>query len=182
MTPVTIEVVDYDPAWPQLAAAAITELHRALPGALAQIEHIGSTAVPGLPAKPTIDLMAASTDPTAVERHEPALAERGYRRHRNGMEDRLLYVRTVDGARTHILHVVSLPTWPTRNQRLLRDYLRTHPADAERYGRLKRALAAAGTPAGEYARAKTDLIQELTDRARAERGLPSVPVWEKSGR
>ena len=181
MTEPAIEVVDYDPAWPQRAAVAIGELNRALPGVLTEIEHIGSTAVPGLAAKPTIDLMAAAADPTLVEEHEAVLAALGYRRHRNGMADRLLYVRAVEGVRTHILHVVSLPTWPARNQRILRDHLRTHPADADRYGKLKRELAAAGTHPGDYARAKTELIQELTDRARAERGLPSVPVWEKAG-
>ena len=103
------------------------------------------------------------------------LAEIGYRPHLNGMTDRLLYVRSVEGVRTHILHVVTLESWPTRNQRILRDYLRAHPAEAQRYAELKRSIVAAR----DYARAKTALIQELTDRARAERGLPSVPVWEK---
>jgi GrpB-like predicted nucleotidyltransferase (UPF0157 family) len=56
---VTIDVVEYDPAWPGLAAAAIAELAPALRDAVTEIEHIGSTAVPGLAAKPTIDLMAA---------------------------------------------------------------------------------------------------------------------------
>jgi len=73
-----------------------------------------------------------------------------------------------------------LDSWPARNQRILRDYLRSHPHDAERYGRLKKQLAASGIDPGDYAKAKTDLIQELTDRARAELGLPSVPVWEKA--
>jgi len=174
-------VVDYDPAWPDLAAAAIDELRPVLRGVVSEIEHIGSTAVPGLAAKPVIDLMAAAERWELVEERENELAERGYHRHHNGMEDRLLYVRSAGKRRTHILHVVSLDTWPTRNQRLLRDYLREHPRDVERYGRLKKALAAGGVHSRDYARAKTELVQELTDRARAERGLPPVPVWEKSG-
>ncbi|MGY6652949.1 GrpB family protein [Amycolatopsis sp. TRM77291] len=60
-----------------------------------------STSVPGLAAKPVIDLMAAAEDLGAVERHEDALAEHGYRRHHNAMTDRLLYVVTKD-------------SWPTR--------------------------------------------------------------------
>jgi GrpB-like predicted nucleotidyltransferase (UPF0157 family) len=75
--------------------------------------------------------------------------------------------------------VVTLASWPTRNQRILRDYLRAHPDEAARYARLKRAIVEAGTAPGEYARAKTALVQELTDRARALLGLPSEPVWEK---
>jgi len=61
---------------------------------------------------------------------------------------------------------------------LLRDYLRSHPADAKRYADLKRDLAARHDASASYTRAKTSLIQELTDRARAVRGLTSVPVWE----
>ncbi len=174
-----IEIAAYDPAWPGLAADAAAELTQALPGAFAVIEHIGSTAVPGLAAKPVIDLMAATGDLVVVRRCEEALAGLGYVRHHNGMTDRLLYVRAPDSVRTHILHVVTLDSWPTRNQRLLRDYLRGHPADAARYGAMKREIVAAGVGPARYAMAKTELIQELTDRARAELGLPSVPVWEK---
>ncbi|MDT0345539.1 GrpB family protein [Streptomyces litchfieldiae] len=179
MSETHLEVADYDPAWPALAAAAIRELHGALPGAFPEIEHIGSTAVPGLAAKPVIDLMAAADDLAAVAARADALADLGYRRHANGMTDRLLYVRLAGRRRTHILHVVAAESWPTRNQRILRDHLRRHPRDAARYAELKRALVAAGTTPGDYARAKTALIQELTDRARARLGLPSVPVWEK---
>ncbi|SCF07907.1 GrpB protein [Micromonospora mirobrigensis] len=114
-----------------------------------------------------------------VEQHESALVGLGYARHFNGMTDRLLYVRAVDGTRTHILHVVDAASWPTRNQRILRDYLREHPEDAARYAQLKQEIATAGIAPGDYARAKTEFIQEVMDRARAERRLPSVPVWEK---
>ncbi|WP_314173216.1 GrpB family protein [Streptomyces winkii] len=95
------------------------------------------------------------------------------------MTERLLYVRADNGSRSHVLHVVTLESWPTRNQRIFRDHLRAHPEDALRYAQLKRAIGAAGTGPGEYTRAKTALVQELTDRARARLGLPSVPVWEK---
>ncbi|MEV4345052.1 GrpB family protein [Actinoplanes sp. NPDC049596] len=174
-----IKIVDYDPAWPIQAAAAIAEFAPALSGVVAEIEHIGSTAVPGLAAKPTIDLMAAAPLLGPVAARAERLAALGYHPHDNGMRDRLLYVRFDGPSRSHILHVVTLASWPTRNQRLLRDYLRCHPAEAERYGRLKKELAAAGTHPADYAAAKTGLIQELTDRARAEAGLPSIPVWEK---
>ncbi|WP_222106018.1 GrpB family protein [Catellatospora sichuanensis] len=166
-------IVDYDSAWPAMAEAAMTELRAALPRVILEIEHIGSTAVPGLAAKPVIDLMAAVTSLDCVD--DAAVERLGYRRHHNGMEDRLLYVRERDEHRTHILHVVTLESWPTRNQRILRDHLRRHSADAERYARLKREIA--GLPG--YSGHKTALVQELTDLARAERGLPSVPVWEK---
>jgi GrpB-like predicted nucleotidyltransferase (UPF0157 family) len=126
-----------------------------------------------------IDLMAAVEDLDAVERCAEALAALGFDRHTNGMTGRLLYFRAHDGVRTHILHVVTLASWPTRNQRILRDHLRAHPVDAARYAELKLAVAAAGVGSTDYTAAKTELIQELTDRARRELGLPPVPVWEK---
>ena len=174
-----IRMADYDPDWPRQAADMIRSLRAAAPGLFAEIEHIGSTAVPGLAAKPVIDLMAAVRDLAHAARHQAALAGLGFHPHDNGMTDRLLYVRADDGVRSHILHVVPLEGWSTRNQRIFRDHLCAHPEDAIRYARLKQALVAAGTAPGEYARAKTALVQELTDRARAQLGLPSVPVWEK---
>lgn len=184
-----LRIVDYDPEWPRRAAAVIADLRAAAPGLFVEIEHIGSTAVPGLAAKPVIDLMAAVREPEAaipeaapfeaVQSNRGHLADLGFHPHENGMTDRLLFVRADDGTRSHLLHVVTLASWPTRNQRILRDFLRSHPEDAARYARLKLEIVAAGTRPGEYSRAKTALLQELTDRARAERGLPSVPVWEK---
>jgi GrpB-like predicted nucleotidyltransferase (UPF0157 family) len=177
--PSSIHVVDYDPDWPRQAAVAIDALRAAAPGLFVEVEHIGSTAVPGLAAKPVIDLMAAVHDLAHARPHRSALARLGFRPHDNGMTDRLLFVRADGAARSHILHVVSLASWPARNQRIFRDHLRAHPEDAARYARLKRAIAAAGTAPGGYARAKTALVQELTDRARARLGLPPEPVWEK---
>ncbi|MFD7817474.1 GrpB family protein [Streptomyces sp. NPDC059785] len=176
-----VETAEYDPRWPERAAAAIAELRDVLRETLTGIEHIGSTAVPGLAAKPVIDLMAAADDLAAVEARDRTLrAALGYRRHFNGMTDRLLYVRASDGRRTHILHVVTTESRPTRNQRLLRDHLREHSRDAARYADLKRSPAAAGTVPAACTRAKTELVQELSDQARARLGLPSVPVREKT--
>jgi GrpB-like predicted nucleotidyltransferase (UPF0157 family) len=173
----SIEIVDYDPAWPGMAETAIRELRAALPEVLVEIEHIGSTAVPGLAAKPVIDLMAAVAELGDVDAR--VLAELGFQRQENGMSDRLLFVRERDGVWTYILHVVTVASWPTRNQRILRDYLREHPQDAARYGALKREIVAAGVQPGDYAGKKTELIQELTDIARTRLGLPLVDVWEK---
>ena len=172
-----IEVVEYDEAWAVRAAAARAEL---IPlGVFETVEHIGSTSVPGLAAKPVIDLMAAAASLDRVTAAEDALSGLGYRRFDNGMSGRLFYYRDEDGARAYQLHVVPAGTWDTRNERLLRDHLRQHPEDARRYAELKQRLAAEHTDGTEYTKAKTELIQELTDRARAGRGLPSVPVWEE---
>ena len=174
-----LEFAEYDPAWPEMARRAMAELVAALPGLFSAIEHVGSTAVPGLAAKPIIDLMAATDDLDQVALRDEDLRRLGYEFHDAGMPARLFYRRGPANAPTHHLHVVAASTFATRNQRLLRDYLRSHPGDAARYGALKRRLAALHDNGAEYTRAKTELIQELTDKARAERGLPSQPVWEE---
>jgi len=141
------------------------------------IEHVGSTAVPGLPAKPVIDLMACLHG--LDEANDGTLETFGYRRASSGMPDRLFYRREDYDSTAYHLHVVTAVSWPTRNERLLRDHLLAHPADRDRYARLKRELMDEFGPGLAYTRGKTALIQELTDAARAARGLPSVPVWEE---
>src|SRR5437660_9223653 len=101
-----IEIMDYDPRWPVLAAEAISELTGALPDALTRIEHFGSTAVPGLPAKPVIDLMAGTASLETVEAVTDKLAALGYVSADTGMSGRLFFYRDHDGRRTHHLHVV----------------------------------------------------------------------------
>jgi GrpB-like predicted nucleotidyltransferase (UPF0157 family) len=143
------------------------------------IEHFGSTSVPGLAAKPVIDLMAATEDVGLIAQHDDVLGDLGYQYFDAGMPGRLFYFRDLDGRHTHHLHVVPVRDFTTRNELLLRDYLRAHPSDAARYAELKLQLADVVASGDDYTRAKTDLVQELTDAARAERGLPSVPVWEE---
>jgi len=170
-------VSEYDHRWPDLARVVSDEITAALDGALHHIEHIGSTSVPGLAAKPLIDLMSATTALADVASREPALHRLGYRLVETGMRERLLYRRDGGPIAVH-LHVVLLSSWAERNERLLRDHLRRTPDDAARYAQLKRDLAATGLDPEAYTRAKTNLIQELTDRARSRLGMPLVPVWE----
>jgi GrpB-like predicted nucleotidyltransferase (UPF0157 family) len=176
----TITIVDYDPAWPRIYAAERAPILAVGGARLLALEHIGSTAVPGLCAKPVIDMMAAVAHLSdGVALIEP-LAAHGYCLIETGMPGRLLLRKNAAerGARVH-LHIVEQPTWDTRNERLLRDYLLAHPAAAQAYGDLKRQLARAHAEDGfAYTKAKTSLIQSLVDRARDERGLPRVDVWE----
>ena len=145
-----IEVVEYGETWPARAAAARAEL---VPlGVFGAIEHIGSTSVPGLEAKPIIDLMAAADSLDAVAAAEDALARLGYQRLDVFPPGRLYYYRDEDGPQACHLHVVPTDTFGIRNEQLLRDHLR----------------------AGQ------DRADPGADRpGRADRGLPPVPVWEE---
>lgn len=162
-----------------MARQARDELNATLPGVFLAIEHVGSTAVPGLAAKPVIDLMASVETLEVMTPHTETLAGLGYSLLEGVMPNRLFYPRDDStGRRTHHLHVVTVETWDTRNERLLRDYLLTHPDAAAKYGALKQDLAARLGTGDDYTKAKTALIQEMVDAARTERGLPLTPVWE----
>lgn len=185
-----IRVVPYDESWPARAGQLIEHLQTELPGVFRQLEHIGSTSVPGLAAKPIVDLMASVRALDDVSAHQEALRRLGFVAAETGMPNRLFYTCPADGAADGAsddrggrpdcnLHVVTADTWAERNERLLRDHLRAHPEDARAYGELKERLASTGLPGEEYGRAKTELIQRLVDRARDARGLPRVPVWEE---
>jgi GrpB-like predicted nucleotidyltransferase (UPF0157 family) len=174
---VTIEIRDYDPAWRDHAIQAVDEVLALLPDWIVVAEHIGSTAVPGLPAKPVIDVMAATADLDGILAQEDELGKIGYERVETGMPERLFYRRAGKLVSYH-LHVVTMTSWDSRNERLLRDHLCQHPNDRDEYARLKRDLAAAGHEGLAYTRGKTVLIQRMVDAARAERGLPSEDVWE----
>jgi GrpB-like predicted nucleotidyltransferase (UPF0157 family) len=168
-----VTIAEPDQRWADLGRQACVVL---APLFLA-VEHVGSTAVPGLPAKPVIDLMASLEDLDDV--NTGALGTFGYRRLPTDMPQRLFFRREDYDSTAYHLHVVTAESWPVRNERLLRDHLLTHPADRDRYAALKRELMDKFGPGDAYTRGKTGLIQELTDAARAERGLPSVPVWEE---
>src|SRR6478609_10137764 len=89
-----ILVVDSDPRWSGIAPALMAELRSALPGECEQMEHIGSTSVPGLPAKPVIDLMASTADlDRIIGLEQERLSPLGYTRFETGMSCRLCYRR-----------------------------------------------------------------------------------------
>ena len=173
--PITITAAD--PAWPALFAAEQARLMADLAPPLLALDHVGSTAVPGLDAKPVIDMMAsvdalAQVDFTVVTRL-------GYAFFPTDMQNRLLFIRpsTAETLRFH-LHIVEAATWHTRKERLFRDHLRRTPADAAAYGAMKRRLALIHPDDRvAYTIAKTDIIQTISDRARAAQGLPPEDVW-----
>jgi GrpB-like predicted nucleotidyltransferase (UPF0157 family) len=161
-----VRLVPYDPAWPRLFAAQQARIRDALgPRALA-VEHVGSTAVPGLAAKPVIDIHLTVRASAAESEYCPQLERAGYRltiREPEWFEHRMF-----KGAAPEVnLHVFS-PGCPELERCLLfRDWLRTSDGDRALYARVKEALAArAWERVQDYADAKTDVIAEIMARAR----------------
>ena len=134
----------HDPAWMRVFEQERDRLQSLLPGTFLAIEHIGSTAVAGLVAKPIVDLLAAVESLDDVDALIDRLCENGYTTSREfnaTISDRKWLMRWRDGHRTHHLHLVVADSSPWRDRLAFRDALRGDPALAQRYAALKSELA-----------------------------------------
>ena len=162
-----IELVSYDAAWPARFEEESAELRRALaPWLAGPIEHIGSTAIRGLAAKPVIDIMAGVD---SLEASRPAIAAAtrlGYCYFPYQAELKHWFCKPSPACRTHHLHLVPVGSPQWARPIAFRDYLRTHPDVAAEYEALKWRLAAEFRFDREaYTQAKTPFIDAVTDTA-----------------
>jgi GrpB-like predicted nucleotidyltransferase (UPF0157 family) len=162
-----IELADYDPAWPELYEREAARVRSILGDRILVLEHVGSTSVPGLPAKPLIDMLLVVADSADEAAYVDDLEAAGYMlriREPDCQEHRLL-----KGPDTNInLHVYS-PDAPEPERMLaFRDHLRTDTADRELYLRAKRELAAREWEyVQHYADAKSAVVEQILERALA---------------
>jgi len=162
----TVIVLDYDPNWPGLFQSLRKRIADALGDMAATIEHVGSTAVPDLAAKPIIDidvLLASETMlPVAIQR----LASLGYVHRGNlGVPEREAFLAPANDP-PHHLYVFPPSSAEFRRHMAFRDYLRAHPEDAKIYSDLKTALAERfRDDRSAYNTAKAEFVAELTSRA-----------------
>jgi GrpB-like predicted nucleotidyltransferase (UPF0157 family) len=137
---VAIVIVEYDPRWPRLFAEERGRIEAALGGLVEYTEHIGSTSVPGLAAKPIVDLLAIADHLGPPEPYIEPLARLGYTFFPAlGNADRHMFGR--GRPHTHHLHIVERGGDEHARPIAFRDYLRTHPETAWEYEALKRTLA-----------------------------------------
>ena len=169
-----IAVVPYDPEWPTRYEGIEARLKKLLPKNVVQrIAHIGSTAVPGLSAKPIIDVQVEVNDMDEVlERVVPRMEEEGYEfiwRPSIG-ENEPYYawfiMRDAKGERTEHIHILS-PDHQTVERIIFRDLLRRHPEEAAAYERLKNDLAKKfARDRAAYTQGKTEFIQAILRKGR----------------
>jgi GrpB-like predicted nucleotidyltransferase (UPF0157 family) len=164
-TYVPIVLADYAPEWPALFAREERRIRAILGDQVVRIDHVGSTSVPGLAAKPIIDISLAVPDSSDEPAYVPALEAAGY----------VLRIREPDwhehrlfkGPDTDInLHVFTVGSEEIEKHLRFRDWLRTHPEDRDRYLSTKRELAARRWKyVQHYADAKTQVIVDILARA-----------------
>ncbi len=161
----TITLADYDPDWPICYQRLATIVRAALGDRVLLLEHVGSTAVPGLVAKPKIDIVLAVTDTDAEDDYVPALERAGFAlvvREPEWFEHRLLTRQDIEVN----LHVFPASCPEIGEMLAFRDWLRNHDDDRDRYARTKRELAAREWRyVQHYADAKAVVVGEIKERA-----------------
>jgi len=168
-----VQLAEYDPGWPGQYQAEAARIRSALGDRVLLLEHIGSTSVPGLAAKPVIDILLVVADPAEENAYVPPLEQAGYRlviREPDWYQHRLL--NPLEGTGPSVNLHVHPPDSPeiARNLRF-RDRLRADRADRELYERTKRQLAARDwTYMQQYADAKGEVVEAIMRRAETAAG------------
>ena len=163
-----IVIVESNPNWTLLfeqEAACLRKLDQNL---ITRIEHFGSTAVPGLAAKPIIDILVGVRSLVEARVMISGLETLGYAYWSNNPDpQRMFFVKGFPpkGPRTHHIHMVE-PDSALWERLLFRDYLCQHPDEAARYAQLKRQLAQRSTDREAYTSGKTEYIQSVMQKAR----------------
>lgn len=167
----TITLASYDPAWPALFEREATRIRAALGNSVMLLEHVGSTSVPGLMAKPIVDMVLAVADSADEDAYVPALEKAGYRlriREPQWHEHRLFKSPDIAGN----LHVFSAGCPEIERMLLFRDWLRAHDQERALYEETKRELAGRTWKYTQnYADAKSEVVEGILARAREAHGL-----------
>jgi GrpB-like predicted nucleotidyltransferase (UPF0157 family) len=164
-----VRIVEYDPGWVDLAAAEIGRIDGALGEVAVRVEHVGSTAVPGLAAKPIVDLLVAVAAIEPRARYVGRLEGLGYLFAPDPeAPDFHFFGKPEERPRTHHLHVCLAGGEDEVRHLVLRDFLRSHPDEVARYAALKREVAARHPQDRlAYIEGKADYVAALEGRALA---------------
>ena len=166
-----MSVVEYDPSWPKLCEVEIAGLRAALGDEIVRAHHIGSTSVPGLAAKPVIDMLLVVGDVDEADGKNDEMAALGYEaKGEFGIPGRRYFTKGRNDARTFHLHAYGVGHPAVKQHLDFRDYLIAHPDEATVYGELKKELAGRyRDDIQEYMAGKDPWIKEVLARAQSWR-------------
>jgi len=157
-----VVLAEYDARWPDVFEREAARVRDAVGDVFVTVEHIGSTSVPGLAAKPIVDIMPGVARAEDGERAVEPLLELGYESWgAYGIPGRWLFPLSRDGRRVVNMHVFAVDSWDYERHILFRDHLRRDPAARDAYEQLKRDLAAAHPHDRDtYTDKKTNFIEK----------------------
>ncbi len=166
MNPDSVIIVDYNPQWPQMYAQEKARIQDAIGEYLIDLQHVGSTSIPGLSAKPIIDIMAVIRDISLVEQCVKPLETLDYLyRGEGGIPGRHFFHKPIDishTGRTYHMHMVEKGHDQWAMYQLFREYMLLHPESVREYDRLKRELAVKhGSERTVYTNAKAPFIESI---------------------
>jgi GrpB-like predicted nucleotidyltransferase (UPF0157 family) len=176
VTPLNAQIylAPYDPAWPAQYAGEATKVRAALGEAALVLEHVGSTSLPGIPAKPIIDILLAVADSSDEASYVPALTAQGYRLHLREPDWEQHRVMKGDLPVLVNLHVFTAGSHEISRMLAFRDRCRAHPEELALYAQTKQALAGqVWRHVQHYANAKGEVVEAIIGRALAE-ATPTV--------
>lgn len=164
-------IEEYNPEWSKMFAKEKQVLSAILPNPV-RIEHIGSTSIEGLGAKPVIDIMIGLNDFSTVDTLIPHIKSVAYNyvsEFESQMPYRRFFTKDSNGVRTHHIHMVEANTEFWHRHLAFRDYLRAHVVDKDAYYKLKKELfLLEWRDTSEYAQAKTFFIRNIEQKALAK--------------
>jgi GrpB-like predicted nucleotidyltransferase (UPF0157 family) len=167
---VPVRIVPYDPGWPAIFAALAADLRASLGEVAVRIDHIGSTSVRGLAAKPVIDIQISVADFEPLDAYRAPLERLGYIYRPDNAERTKRYFREPPGGRHIHIHVRRAGSFGEQLALLFRDYIRDHSDVAAQYADLKRALAQQYSEPEQrhaYTKAKGPFIWQVVAQADA---------------
>ena len=164
-----VYLAPYDPTWPAQYEGEAAKIRAALGEAALVLEHVGSTSIPGIPAKPIIDILLAVSDSSDENAYVPALTAQGYRLHLR--EPDWEQHRVMKGETPWVnLHVFTVGSREIERMVAFRDRCRTHPEELKLYLETKQALAGqVWRHVQHYANAKGEVVEAIIARAIAEK-------------
>ena len=162
-----VKLKEYNREWAKLFEKEAKIISSTISHYIVDIQHIGSTAIPGTVAKPIIDIAVALDDLSNIDQVVKFLEEKGYEyRGEQGIPDRHLFVKGDEEYRTHHIHVMVNTSYEWKKHILFRDYLRKHPSEVKHYSELKKRLAAEFKLDREkYTNGKEEFILEIIEKA-----------------
>ncbi|MFG6147432.1 GrpB family protein [Halobacillus sp. B23F22_1] len=161
-----VEVEPYQEKWPTMFLEEAKKLREVFPTEILEIHHIGSTSVPGLHAKPILDLMPVVKDISNVDQFNEQMKQLGYTpKGENGNPQRRYFEKGGD-QRSHHVHFYEEGSCEIKRHLAFRDYLRTHPDERQQYGELKQELARQFPyDIASYIKGKEELVRKIERKA-----------------